>query len=294
MANETFRSPKTCAACANLGIGVLEQTRDRQDRLRLVLDDLTKPPNRVKPGELSDIALRDSHERVGCQIGIGIHVFHERIDRRFGDERELRTLSNAHVFMTDQIRQRVDREVIESAREQRLDFMNLRIADSVLVEDLVQTAFVRFVPAFDPIADIKCAVGAEIDVGREQGPKKLFRIDDLERRSFRLDREASDAALTAASAEIGQEEVLAHILGKKRHAGIIRQSRRAVADVHQRRQEIKRGVRGQGMPKFLGVPDASAVGFLDELIADPPTAVSPFDEMDPARPGRRRRSCCRR
>ena len=91
-------------------------------------------------------------------------------------------------------------------------------------------------------------------------------------------RKRADAAVGRAAAEIDEEEAILEMLGQAR-AGIVRQARRAVGEVGDRRHDVGRLAGVVRVPDLLAVQRA-AVGQV--LVGHPPAAVAPFDDVDPA------------
>ncbi len=111
-----------------------------------------------------------------------------------------------------------------------------------------------------------------------------MRVDQLERRPLRLDRERTDAAVGGTAAEVGEEEVVAVTLGQA-DARIRDESRRPVGEIGDggndvRRLDLRRLFIGPiGIPHPLAVP-GTAVGKVLEV--HPPADVGSLDDVDPA------------
>ena len=158
----------------------------------------------------------------------------------------------------------------------------MRVVAPRRVEHPVNPSLLGHFPALDPVAEIEGAVGTEIGVGRQHRPDELPGIDELERCSLGLEREGANPALTARTAEVDQEEVVLELGGEEGDARVISQPGWAIGDVGDRRDDVRRLAGERGIPEPFLVPGASAVRRFDELVADPPSAVAPFDHVNPA------------
>ena len=64
--------------------------------------------------------------------------------------------------------------------------------------------------------------------------------------------------------------------------GVVGQAGGAVGDVDDRREDVGGLAVPAGMPELLGVPGASRGREVEVLVAHPPAAVAPLDDVDPA------------
>ena len=89
-------------------------------------------------------------------------------------------MTNTLVLVLQEFGQLRDGAMIEAVGEQFLDFLDGRIIDLAGIEQLVDSPLVRAIPAFDPVAEVEAAVGAEVAIGRQNGPDELLAIDEFE------------------------------------------------------------------------------------------------------------------
>src|SRR5262249_54875719 len=71
--------------------------------------------------------------------------------------------------------------------------------------------------------------------------------------------------------------------GKQADARVISQPGRPVSEVGDWRNDVRRLTGERRVPELFLIPRPTRVRRLEELVTDPPAAVAPFDEIDPAR-----------
>src|SRR5207253_11316720 len=71
-------------------------------------------------------------------------------------------------------------------REQLFHFLHGRVVELVRIEELVDASLVGHAPAFDPVAQIKAAVGSEVAIDRQDRPDELLALDRSEEHTSEL------------------------------------------------------------------------------------------------------------
>jgi hypothetical protein len=218
-----------------------------------------------------------------------LFAFLQRREQRIGrpalDELELGFLADTHVGMGQQSGQLSERPLGKALGQQLLDFENVCGLGLFRIANLENAALACLRPAGDPVAEIKATVRGEIAVGGEHVGEELFCLAiDFERRPARFDLEGEYRAAVGVAAEIAQEEVLFVALGNLTDAGIVSEPGRSRGDVGAGRDDACRLLGEWHSPDFLGVPRAQPSRVVHFLIADPPTAISAWDDIHP--PGR--------
>ena len=144
----------------------------------------------------------------------------------------------------------------------------------------IETAFVLPVPTVYPITDQHTAIRCEIDIGRKQVPNVFLVLCDLKRCPFGLQLNSSNAAIGGLPTEVAEEErILQAGTAIQTDSRIANQSRRSVADVGNRRNDVSWRFRTKGIPNLLAI-ERTTIGQI--LIHHPPTRITTSHNLCPA------------
>ena len=196
------------------------------------------------------------------------------------DELELREKAHARVAAHEPAAHLGIRELRPVRHEQTLHVRRFRVRLRGLQP--IHAALASLVPALDPVREPQRAVGPEVAVGDERAPQELLERVELEARALRLHREGVHAGVARVATEVADEERV-RVRTAERRAGVVRESAWAVADVGERRDDVRRLALEVRLPQALVVPRPAQVGLGDPLVRLPPAGVHAFDHVHEAR-----------
>ena len=235
--------------------------------LRFGAGDLTEAPEGVDAGELLGVL-----EGGFGQDGGGAEAL--------AGEGKLGGLADAGVGVGQEAGEFLERTFVHAFAEEFAGFEDAGGVDVVGFEDVVEAAFAGSVEESDPVADVRTAGDAELDVGGGDAPQELMEIEDFEGGAARLLAERPDASVGAE--EVANKEMAGVAFGHA-GAGVVGKAGGALGDVGNGWDDVGGGVGVSDIPNFFGVPGAEGNGEAEMLVADAPAVVAAFDEVQPTR-----------
>src|SRR5262249_6486215 len=121
----------------------------------------------------------------------------------------------------------------------------------------------------------------KVDVCRKDVPDEMRKIDHAEGSAVRLEGERVDTAVYARPGEINQEKMFPEFFGQS-GPRVISHPRRSLGDVRNGRNNVSRLTFPLRVPELLRIPGPALNGRFHELIADAPSAIAPFNQVNPA------------
>src|SRR5688572_24731051 len=138
------------------------------------------------------------------------------------------------------------------------------------IRNPIDASFPGFVPSVHPVGYVERAVVTKIAVSHKDLPKKVSPVNDLETGASRLHRKGMHTAAGSPSEVTHEETTL--VLFAKPSPRIVRQAGWPIADVRQRRENVRDlSIR---IAHTFGKPWPTQIWSIKKLPANPPSAVA--------------------
>ena len=244
-------------------VTVERQRNHRPHELHFMAGQLAESPDRVDSRHSSLTVLRNFDQCLGFATI---------------DQLELSLLPNTPVCVVQKLDEFVHGDVAKALTHQASCFGNRRLFIRGSVSEAIKTSFAQAIPSVDPVTDEDVSVVVEVEIRPENFPNELVRIGQLVRRSFRRDGEGSNPAVCQAAAKITQKEVAVVSRGQP-DTGVVRQSRRSIGEVGNRRNNVGRLALMTWMPQLLTIP-RPPIGQV--LVVHSSSNIGSLGDVDPA------------